>query len=156
MSDEVDPKVAAYRLLIADVTELVGRSRATSEVMARAVGHTVARWHLMSVLSDGPRSVASAARRLGLARQSVQRVANELLAERLVVARPDPADGRAPRFELTARGRHAVDELYRRSELDRADLVEAAGIGADELLAARRTVQALLAQFEAREGSGER
>ena len=48
---EIDPRVEEYRLLIADVAELIGRSRATSDELARSVGQTVARWHLMSVLS---------------------------------------------------------------------------------------------------------
>ncbi len=54
-----------YRLLIADVYELAGQSRRTSESLARGLGQTAARWHVLSVLSDEPRSVATAARRLG-------------------------------------------------------------------------------------------
>ena len=50
----------AYRLLVAEVYELAGRSRRTSDALARAAGQSVARWHLMSVVSDGPRSVAGA------------------------------------------------------------------------------------------------
>ena len=52
----------AYRLLIADVYELAGASRRTSDDLARAVGQTAARWHVLSALSDAPRSVPSAAR----------------------------------------------------------------------------------------------
>src|SRR3712207_3495790 len=70
----------AYRLLIADVYELAGESRRTSEALAREVGQSAARWHVLSVVSDGPRTVGSASRRLGLARQSVQRVVDDLVA----------------------------------------------------------------------------
>lgn len=147
-----DPRVDAYRLLIADIAELMGRSRATSDEMARAAGQTVARWHLMSVLSGHPQSVASAARRLGLSRQSVQRVANELLDDRLVTARPDPNDGRAPLFELTPRGESIVADLYARSDGARTDLVTTAEVSLRQLTAARTTVRALIDAFDLLDG----
>jgi DNA-binding MarR family transcriptional regulator len=155
MSDvgpHVDPHVEEYRLLIADVAELIGHSRATSDALARSVGQTVARWHLLSVLSGGPHTVAAAARRLGLARQSVQRVSNDLLAEGLAVSTPDPSDARAPLIELTESGRQLVAELYERSEADRTDLIERAGLSAQRLRSARRTIRALIEQFEHRAG----
>src|ERR1700757_2310208 len=52
-----------YRLLMADVYELAGLSRRTSEAIARELGQTVARWHVLSVLSAGPCTVPAAARR---------------------------------------------------------------------------------------------
>jgi DNA-binding MarR family transcriptional regulator len=143
-----DPRVEAYRLLIADVAELMGRSRSTSDELARTAGQTVARWHLLSVLSGGPHSVASAARRLGLARQSVQRVANDLLAEALVVATPDPGDARAPLLSLTSRGEALVADLYERSEGARTDLVTRADVSARQLQTARATVRALIDAFD--------
>jgi DNA-binding MarR family transcriptional regulator len=144
----IDPRVDAYRLLIADIAELMGRSRATSDVMARAAGQTVARWHLMSVLMGHPQSVASAARRLGLSRQSVQRVANELLADELVTATPDPNDARAPLFGLTPRGESIVADLYSRSDGARTDLVTAAEVSLRQLTSARKTVRALVDAFD--------
>jgi len=145
----LDPRVDAYRLLIADIAELVGRSRSTSDAMAREVGQTVARWHVLSVLSGEPQSVASAARRLGLARQSVQRVANELLAERLAIATPDPNDARAPLLQLTPRGTALVADLYERSDSSRTELVQRADVSLRQLTAARNTVRALINAFEA-------
>lgn len=65
----------------------------------------------MSVLSGRPQSVASPARPLGLTRQSVQRVANDLLADGLVTATRDPSDARAPQFELMSRGEEVVTHL---------------------------------------------
>jgi DNA-binding MarR family transcriptional regulator len=150
---DVDPRVEAYRLLIADIAELMGRSRSTSDQLARAHGQTVARWHLMSVLSGRPRSVASAARRLGLTRQSVQRVANDLLADGLVVAAPDPADARAPLLTLSAQGEALVEDLYERSEGVRTELVTRADVSVRQLASARATVRALLDAFEADERS---
>jgi DNA-binding MarR family transcriptional regulator len=146
---QTDPLVDAYRLLIADVAELIGRSRTTSDALARTVGQTVARWHTMSVLSDRPQSVASAARRLGLTRQSVQRVANDLHADGLVTVTPDPNDARAPQFALTPHGQALVADLYARSDGARSELVSRAGVSVRQLTSARETVRALVDAFDA-------
>jgi DNA-binding MarR family transcriptional regulator len=138
-----DDLAAVYRLLIADVYELAGESRRTSEALAATLGQTVARWHLLSVISDGPRSVAGAARRLGLARQSVQRVADRLVAEGLAVAEPDPADARAPRLALTPAGRRVLDGLVQRSDAVRSAQLAGADVTVADLRAARRVVREL-------------
>ena len=138
-----DDLATAYRLLIADVYELAGASRRTSEALAGRLGQTVARWHLLSVISEGPRSVAGAARRLGLARQSVQRVADRLVAEGLAVAEPDPADARAPQLALTLAGRRVLDRLVERSDMARSAQLARADVTVDDLHAARRVVREL-------------
>jgi DNA-binding MarR family transcriptional regulator len=132
-----------YRLLIADVYELAGASRRTSDSRARELGQTAARWHVMSVLQEEPLSVASAARRLGLARQSVQRVVNDLVADGQVRIQPDPHDRRAPLASLTASGRRSLRRLVQSSDGDRTALLERAGVTAAQLRAARSTVRAL-------------
>lgn len=138
----------AYRLLIADVYELAGRSRATSEALARAEGQTVARWHLMSVVADDPRSVASAARRLGLQRQSVQRTAGHLVEAGLARLTPDPADARAPVLSLTRDGRSVLDRLVASSDRDRIARLGKVRLTADELTRARTVVRAVAAALE--------
>ena len=134
----------AYRLLMADVYELAGRSRQTSEALARALGQTVARWHLMSVVSGEPRSVAGAARRLDLARQSVQRVADQLLADGLARTAPDPADARAPRLSLTPAGHRALAALVGRADAERGRQLARSGLTVDDLRAARRVLRTLV------------
>lgn len=141
MLDVVD----AYRLLIADVYELAGRSRRTSEDLARAAGQTAARWHVLSVLSDGPRTVPSAARRLGLAPQSVQRVVGDLVASGHVETMDNPEHARSPLMGLTAAGRETVGELFARSAVDRAAALDRAGVTAGELAAAREVISRLAA-----------
>lgn len=68
MSDEI-------ARLVADVFELAGLLRRSGEVVAAREGHTQARWQLLSVVSDRALTVPQAARRLGVTRQGVQRVA---------------------------------------------------------------------------------
>lgn len=133
----------AYRLLVADVYELAGLSRRTSEDLARAVGQTAARWHVLSVLSDGPRTVPSAARRLGLAPQSVQRVAGDLLDSGHLEAVDNPDHARSPLLRLTAVGHRTVDELFARSATDRTEVLTRAGVDAAELTAAREVLRKL-------------
>jgi DNA-binding MarR family transcriptional regulator len=137
--------VEAYRLLIADVYELAGVSRRTSEELARVEGQTVARWHVLSVLSDGPRSVPSAARRLGLAPQSVQRVVLDLVESGHVVAVDNPDHVRSPLMRLTDAGRTTVERLFERSEVDRAAVLDRAGVSTEELASAREVVRKLVA-----------
>ena len=145
----MSPEPVAYRLLIADVYELAGASRRTSEAIAARQGQTAARWHVMSVLSGSPMSVSAAARRLGLTRQSVQRVVDHLATSGHVVLAADPTDRRAPLVTLTPQGHHALADLVASSDRQREDVVARAGVGAAELAAAREVLQALVAALDA-------
>ena len=140
MSQELDE----YRLLVADVYELAGVSRRTSEQVARSQGLTAARWHIMSVVREEALSVSAVARRLGLARQSVQRVVDDLAASGHVRLDPDPTDRRAPRVTLTAAGQECVARLFAASEAGRDAVLARAGVTAAALAEARRTVRALV------------
>jgi len=132
-----------YRRLIADVYELAGRSRATSEAFARDTGQSAARWHLLSVVSDEPATVPTIARRLGLVRQSVQRVANELAEESLVEFHDNPANRRSPRVGITAYGRDVAARLFAESSRSRAQTLQRAGVTGAQLRAARQTLAAM-------------
>lgn len=141
--------VNGYRLLIADVYELAGASRRTSDALAAAVGQTAARWHALSVVSDRPRTVADAARRLGLTRQSVQRVVDDLLRDGLLDRVPNPGHRRAPLLEPTPAGRAVLADLDARSAADRTGVLARAGVTADELAAARDVLRRLAAALPA-------
>ena len=143
----------AYRLLMADVYELAGESRRSSEALARGEGQTTARWHVLSVVSDGPRTVASAARRLGLARQSVQRVVDDLVSAGQVTLEANPDHARAPLVALTEAGAGTLRRLVRGSDADRAAVLAAAGVGAVEMEQARDVVRRLVAALRGRAGA---
>lgn len=145
-------EVEAYRLLIADVYELAGISRRTSEKLAGEAGQTAARWHVLSVLSDGPRTVPSVARRLGLAPQSVQRVVGDLLGTGHLETTSNPDHARSPLLELTGLGRETVAELFARSDRRRADVLAASGVTARQLRSARTVVRALVEALRAEDG----
>lgn len=152
----MDEDIKAYRLLIADVYELAGASRRTSEALAAGRGQTAARWHVMSAVSEEAQTVPAIARRLGLTRQGVQRVVNDLEDADLVTLGPNPAHARSPLVALTEQGREDLEALFRRSEASRRRLLDRAGVSVEDLAAARRVVGALAAAVEAEEGGRRR
>jgi DNA-binding MarR family transcriptional regulator len=144
--------VTEYRLLMADVYELAGRSRRTSERVAAALGTTVARWHLLSVVSQDALTVPEIARRLGQVRQGVQRVVDELVADGQLESLANPGRARSPRFRATTSGLRMLDRLWAESEPRRADQLARSGLDAANLQRARETVRRLvdvLAEAEA-------
>lgn len=137
--------VDEYRLLMADVYELAGRSRRTSERTAAALGTTVARWHVLSVVSEDALTVPEIAGRLGQVRQGVQRVVDELVADGQVEAVPNPRRPRSPRFRATPTGLGMLERLWAESGPRRAEELARTGLDARDLRQARETVRRLLA-----------
>ena len=137
-------RAESYRLLIADVYELAGRSRQSSEAMAAAHGQTVARWHVMSVLSGERQTVPAVARRLGLARQSVQRVVDDLVDAGLAERLANPDHQRSPKLGLTTAGRATLNRIVADSDEDRIRRLTRAGVTKAELDQARETLRKLL------------
>ena len=76
----------------------------TGESLARTEGQTLARWLVLGTLADGPQPVAEIARRLRLARQSVQRVADLLVRDGLIAYEDNPRHRRAKLARMTSEG----------------------------------------------------
>ncbi|HTT50733.1 MAG TPA: MarR family transcriptional regulator [Streptosporangiaceae bacterium] len=134
----------AYRLLMAEVYELAGRSRGTSAAIARRYAQTAAGWHVLSVLEDSDVTVPGIARRLGQARQSVQRVAGGLLAAGLVQAVANPDHQRSPLLRLTGDGRRLLRTLNQDAAADRTARLAAAGLTTGQLDQARHVLRRLI------------
>jgi DNA-binding MarR family transcriptional regulator len=140
-----DPRSAAaqrFAWLVADVYELAGELERCGEHLARSVGQTGARWKVLSAASAGGQTVAQLARRLGLARQSVQRVADVLEEEGLIRYEANPDHARSPRVALTAAGEQALARLSAIAAKWEDPL--AARIGRAELEGTRKSIQALV------------
>ena len=97
--------------LVMKTFRLNGLFLEAAEAIARPVGLTAAWWQVLGAVLDEPRSVAGIAREMGLARQSVQRVADLLASRGLVEYRPNPAHQRAKLVAPTEAGRAAVRAL---------------------------------------------
>jgi DNA-binding MarR family transcriptional regulator len=102
---------AALASFIADVVELAGLFRRIADTIARQEGQTQARWYALSVFSEDPLTVSQAARRLGTTRQAVQRSADELIAQGLTIAEPNPDHLTSPFITLTPKGRHVLSRI---------------------------------------------
>ena len=102
---------AAATRLILEVFRANGLLLAVGDRLTRPLGLTSARWQVLGALADGPATVAQVARDMGLARQSVQRLANLLEKERLVAFAANPNHRRAALVELTSKGRSAYDRI---------------------------------------------
>src|SRR5689334_25322427 len=74
----------AFSALVARIFRLNGQLAAAGDALSRPAGQTSARWQVLAMLEDEPATVAAIARVLGLARQSVQRIADLLEADGLI------------------------------------------------------------------------
>jgi DNA-binding MarR family transcriptional regulator len=138
--------------LVLPVFELNGEFLAAAETMTRPVGLTPAWWQVLGATLDEPLPVAEIARRvgLGLARQSVQRVADLLVERKWAAYRDNPAHRRAKLLEPTSAGRRAVDRLTS-AQHAWADSVGSA-VGEDELRHALAVVRQVIEASRAYRG----
>ncbi len=137
-------QVAAYRELMAEVYQLAGLSRVTSDRFAADYGQSAARWHVLSVITDDPATVPRIADRLGLTRQSVQRVVNDLAGAGLVKLADNPDHRRSRLVTITPTGRRLAARLFADSARQRAAALDRVGVTTRDLRAARATIQRLL------------
>ncbi len=90
---------------------LNGQFLALAEELARPAGLTAAWWQVLGAVLSKPLTVAGIAREMGLARQSVQRVADILVERGLAEYRDNPAHRRAKLFAPTSAGRAAISRI---------------------------------------------
>lgn len=109
--DPRSPDAQRFAWLVADVYELAGELERAGEVVARSVAQSGARWKVLSAASVEGQTVAQLARRLGLARQSVQRVADKLEDDGLLAYAANPDHMRSPRVALTTQGKQVLTRL---------------------------------------------
>jgi DNA-binding MarR family transcriptional regulator len=105
------PAGDALTELVLKTFRLNGLFLQVAESIARPVGLTAAWWQVLGAVLDGPLTVAGIARAMGLARQSVQRIADVLAERGLVEYRPNPAHRRASLVAPTAAGWAAIESL---------------------------------------------
>lgn len=100
-------------MLAVRVLRLAGLLSSIGDELAAPAGQTSARWQVLAAIEVAPMPVADIARRLGLARQSVQRVADLLESERLASYDANPDHARAKLLRLTSAGRSKLDAIQR-------------------------------------------
>lgn len=99
-------------ILALETFRLNGALIALGDAVVEPLGVTSARWQVMGAISEakGELPVSGLARNMGLVRQSVQRLADELTAAGLVAFAPNPHHRRAKLVQLTCRGSELFDE----------------------------------------------
>jgi DNA-binding MarR family transcriptional regulator len=93
------------------VFRLNGQFLGVSEELARPAGLTAAHWQVLGAVLETSLPVSGIARVMGITRQSVQRVADILVADGLAEYRPNPAHRRAKLVAPTKRGVEAVRRI---------------------------------------------
>ncbi|PJK30797.1 MarR family winged helix-turn-helix transcriptional regulator [Minwuia thermotolerans] len=145
-----DPGGAVLTALILETFRFNGALLQAGDRLVGDLGLTSARWQVLGAiaLADPPEPVARLARGMGLARQGVQRIVNELAAESLVAFRPNPHHRRAQLVVLTAAG----EAVYAAALARQAPWANALarGLPPGEIDAARALLQRLRARLEER------
>lgn len=93
------------------VFRLHGQLLSVAEEIARPAGLTAARWQVLGSVFAEAMTVSEVARRHGTARQSVQRVADALVAHGLAEYLPNPSHSRARLLSPTEEGRATLRRL---------------------------------------------
>ena len=105
----------ALSALFLDIFRANGRLIAAGDQLVAPLGLTSARWQVLGAvaMAAAPQPVAHIARDMGLARQGVQRIVNELVDAALVVLVDNPHHRRAKLVQLTPKGRESVAAAQR-------------------------------------------
>lgn len=141
---------SAVSLLILDVFRLNGRLLAEGDRLVAGLGLSSARWQVLGAigLAPAPQPVAWIARSMGLYRQGVQRIVNELTEEGFVAFADNPHHRRAKLVTLTARGRSACEAADRLQKPWVNALAK--GLSAGDLATARRVLTVLRERLDER------
>jgi DNA-binding MarR family transcriptional regulator len=125
---------------------LNGQFLALAEDLARPAGLTATWWQVLGAVLSEPLPVAGIAREMGLARQSVQRVADILVRRGLAHYQDNPAHRRAKLLIPTVAGRDAIAHIDPAHAAAARQL--AATFGEDALANAVATLRALSAALD--------
>lgn len=105
-------------------------------------------WQVLGAVSrgDGQITVPGIARRMGQARQSVQRQVNGLLERKLIEFRDNPNHQRSPYVALTSRGQLLHDQIQKRWTTWTRTVAKS--LPAEDIQAVRRTLETLTEALE--------
>jgi DNA-binding MarR family transcriptional regulator len=132
--------------LVIRTFRLNGLFLAVAEHMARPAGLTAARWQVLGAVLREPLTVSDAARTMGLTRQSVQRLADALVADGMAEYVDNPRHRRAKLLRPTQAGWDAIDVIRPLQHAFTHQVTE--GMDAGELRQAVAVMDRLIAQLE--------
>ncbi len=138
----------AVTALILDVFRLNGRLLVAGDRLVAKLGLTSARWQVLGAIAyaERPESVAWYARTMGLHRQGVQRIVNELETEGIVEFQLNPHHKRAQLVLLTSKGQKLFEAASALQGPWANDL--SSGLKPKDIATARRVIDQLKERLE--------
>lgn len=145
------PAGAALTRLVLDLFRLSSRMTTAGDRLVAELGLTSARWQVLGsmVACQRPQSVAWLARDMGVSRQNLQRIVNDLEREGLVRFQDNPHHRRSRLVELTKPG-YAKFHSAMILQGPWADHL-AEGMAPRDIETAHKMIECLLARLEAAE-----
>lgn len=140
------PEGADFTKLLLETFRLNGALIAAGDQLVGDLGLTSARWQVLGALCESPATVAEIARRMGLTRQNVQRIADYLAKDGFVTTSANPAHRRAKLYSLTPHGKTVMEEVGSR-QAEWANRI-ADGIGSTQLADAVSLMTVLTKRLE--------
>jgi len=141
-------QIAALTALILETFRLNGRLLAAGDALVQSLDLTSARWQVLGAIATAPLplSVAQIARSMGLTRQAVQRLANDMESDGLVRFQDNPSHRRAKHVVMTPRGEQAYAAAMKRQAPWAQALAQ--GLSAQQIAAATVTLKQLRQRLE--------
>jgi DNA-binding MarR family transcriptional regulator len=131
----------ALRQLVLEVFRLNGALLRHGATLTAPVGQTQARWQVIGAVAEATRTVPQIARRMGMSRQSVQRVADLLAKDGMLRLDPNPDHARSPLLRLTPKGARVEARLTATGKAWAASITQGmAGADLEQAVEVVRTV----------------
>jgi DNA-binding MarR family transcriptional regulator len=137
---------AVFTELLLETFRFNGLLLAAGDRLAKPLGLTSSRWQVLGAIEGQSLSVSQIAKKMGLTRQNVQRIADVLDQEDFVHYVPNPAHQRAKLVCLTPKGTRIMRQL---GELQAVWANRtASNIAAADIRTAQRTMNKLATRLE--------
>jgi DNA-binding MarR family transcriptional regulator len=142
------PAGAVLSDTILDLLRLNSRILTAGDRLVAPLGLTSARWQILGtmIVAERPQPVAWIARDMGVNRQNVQRIVNDLARDGLVTFQPNPHHRRAQLVVLTDEGMKAYDDAMQLQTPWVNDL--AGGLEPEDVEVTRKVIATLQRKLE--------
>ena len=101
----------ALRELVLEVFRLNGALLRHGAALTAPMGQTQARWQVIGAVAEAKCTVPKIARRMGMTRQSVQRIVDLLVDDGMLALAANPDHARSPIVRLTQEGKRLAKQL---------------------------------------------
>lgn len=145
MNEQNRSSVEIVNKIVLDVFKLNGFFIKVADYLTKDSVLTSARWQVLGTVLHEQYTVAAIAKSMGLARQSVQRIADILVADGLAEYLPNPAHKRAKLLSCTEKGLDSIKEI-RPKVIAWAEIVSEL-IGKEDIKDTERLINNLLSKL---------